>query len=139
MNVLEVLEAARGLISEPTRWTQGALARDARGEQCFANVPRAVQWCAIGALERVTTDVVAKRGARLRLQTAAECLFREVCDEAIVLPAAAVNDSLDHTAVLQMYDCAIKACGGQKKLPCEVIPLHILADITTEEPAHGNA
>jgi hypothetical protein len=38
------------LLSDPKRWTQGALARDKNGEAVSPFSPAAVAWCVLGAL-----------------------------------------------------------------------------------------
>ena len=47
--VLDVLKAARELISVPERWTQGHFARDASGNLVNSSNPAAVCWCVYGA------------------------------------------------------------------------------------------
>lgn len=51
---LETLRAVRELLSDPSRWTRGAYARDAEGNYANASGPNAVCWCAVGAFEKVT-------------------------------------------------------------------------------------
>ena len=47
-----VLVAARDLLSDPRRWTQGAMARRTDGEPVDPTSGRAEQWCAVGAINR---------------------------------------------------------------------------------------
>lgn len=54
--VLDVLVAARELISVPERWTRGSYARDIDGRQRGAKSDYATCWCASGAIERVAGD-----------------------------------------------------------------------------------
>ena len=54
--VVQVLEEVEGLLSDRKRWTQCALARDAKGMQVSAESPTACQWCLYGAMRRVTDD-----------------------------------------------------------------------------------
>jgi hypothetical protein len=49
---------AKDLLSDKSRWTQGALARDASGEPCRPCDDIARQWCVLGALMRVYGDTV---------------------------------------------------------------------------------
>ena len=48
----DLLAAAADLIAKPGAWTQGALARTAKGNRCAPTSRRAVCWCALGALDR---------------------------------------------------------------------------------------
>lgn len=52
---LSVLKDARELLSEPTRWTCGAFARDQCGNWVDVVEPRASCWCLIGAISRTIT------------------------------------------------------------------------------------
>lgn len=53
MDVHALLEKVRELFEEPSRWTQGALARDARGEVVLPDAPTACSWCLIGACFKI--------------------------------------------------------------------------------------
>jgi hypothetical protein len=60
--VIGALERAELVILQG--WTRGAFARDKRGQEVLPRSPRAVQWCASGALGRVTcgkTRVIAEQ------------------------------------------------------------------------------
>ena len=50
MTVLEVLKAARGLLSDERRWTKGAWARDATGRAIKSREPGAVCYCPVSAI-----------------------------------------------------------------------------------------
>lgn len=53
MEALDVLKGAYHLLDDPKRWTANAPARDADGKALNnANDPRAVAWCASGAMWR---------------------------------------------------------------------------------------
>jgi hypothetical protein len=54
MKVLQALLDIRQLLSDPTKWTQGALARDATGKTVDSYDPTACQWCVYGATELIT-------------------------------------------------------------------------------------
>ncbi|MBM3463715.1 MAG: hypothetical protein FJX76_16575 [Armatimonadetes bacterium] len=49
-NVKLALTAARAMITDPERWTKGALARDEGGAPVLPYEEGATCWCAIGAL-----------------------------------------------------------------------------------------
>jgi hypothetical protein len=120
LTTLEILTQARELISNPARWTQHALARDANGDSHPLAHPyhdhphwdgirgydsEACSWCALGAIEKVSnaslnTDSNSPPPARLALHRAAEKLYS--------LSTPEVNDTLGHAEVLNIYDRAIK-------------------------------
>jgi hypothetical protein len=54
MTPLETLKAARQLISDPAKWTQGEFARDVDGNEVKAWSEDATCFCAYGAIQRVT-------------------------------------------------------------------------------------
>ena len=49
----DLLDAAADLLTTPGAWTKGKLARASTGYPCAPDSPRAVCWCATGALLRV--------------------------------------------------------------------------------------
>lgn len=100
--VKTILREARALIEDPARWTQGASARTADGRETFAACPDAVQWCAAGAVRKVSDFPGSANHARANALLGAQA-------RAIGHTTPAVNDALGHTAVLQMFDAAIAA------------------------------
>jgi hypothetical protein len=72
---VETLKAARALISDRSKWTQGQgqplfrAARDAQGQHCNPDDPAAVCWCAHGAIEKFEPSLVGKRWAEDALTT----------------------------------------------------------------------
>lgn len=51
--LLEDLKAVRELLSEESRWTTAAAARDVSGKPVYPLSPAAVKWCVLGALQKV--------------------------------------------------------------------------------------
>lgn len=49
---IPLLRTVRHLLSEPGRWTDGALARNAAGKPVPYNSATATSWCLVGALNR---------------------------------------------------------------------------------------
>ena len=104
MSTLEVLKAARELISVRERWTQGLSARNARGARVKPQTEEATCWCAIGAICRT-----AEPGT----------LHRPVGPDSPVWPAidelskglrfglAYFNDHNPHSRVLARFDRTI--------------------------------
>lgn len=95
-NVVEVLEAARNLISDPERWTIEVCARDKDYQACGSKNPNATKWCAIGAIVRYAADPIFKLNARKLL-------------EDIVGNIGNYNDSHTHAEVIAVFDAAITA------------------------------
>jgi hypothetical protein len=102
--VAETLRAARELIADPERWTQGVFARDAEGRSVDPSDDRAVRWCAAGAIWRVAT--VAHGWCD------AYWLARDAAERAHDSGLTEVNDRLGHQAVLRVLDQAIAAAEG---------------------------
>jgi hypothetical protein len=65
------------LIDAPEKWTQGTFARDEHGESCVAYGPSAVQWCVLGALQRVYDQDLDRRHQAYR------CLMHAVTDPSL--------------------------------------------------------
>lgn len=55
--VAHVLNAAAKTIARPGRWTQGASARDRTGKEVLSRSPKAVCWCALGAIGRAASSL----------------------------------------------------------------------------------
>jgi len=52
-----VLERARDLLDDKARWTKGTVARNGYGNQVMSTESDAVQWCAVGAMEKCSVEV----------------------------------------------------------------------------------
>lgn len=59
MNVYtkKVLQRAKEIISSPERWTQGCYARDKNNFRVASDSPRAVKFCAQGAICRAASEL----------------------------------------------------------------------------------
>lgn len=95
MNTLDTLKAARELISDPRRWTQGCYARDELGNKTLCDASDACQWCALGSLLHYRADISTFR------------LLSQAAHNIHDAKADSVNDRLGHAAVLKMFDAAI--------------------------------
>ena len=51
-----ILNRALRLIEKPESWCQDMQARDREGSPISPNSPKAVQWCAVGAIRRASTE-----------------------------------------------------------------------------------
>lgn len=89
---VKILRAARDLISDPKKWTQGAYARDANGDLCRCEGPEAASWCAFGVLW-------GRQDATYYLVMCLPDSYKTV---------AAFNDCSTHEEVLALYARAIE-------------------------------
>ena len=106
MTPLEILKAARALITDPQRWTRDAYARDALGNRVESRSPHAVAWCASGAI------CAAAQGVSNNIQDRAnEALAEQVGVAGVSI--SAVNDSCGHAYILAAYDRAIAKLEGR--------------------------
>ena len=88
-HVLELLTFADTLLSEPDKWTKGALAREKNGDAIGVEVPGACQWCLWGAL-----TLAIKRHPQGNYQDGLECFKVLMGQEGgVVFSVAAFNDS----------------------------------------------
>lgn len=104
MDTLEILKAARNLISDPARWTQGEYARDAKGYHALATEECATCWCALGAILKMTkreNDVYRPVVAQL----AQHC---RAVDTPAPWAVSTFNDTHTHGEVLALFDTAIE-------------------------------
>jgi hypothetical protein len=116
MTPLEVLIAARSLISDPARWTRDAYARTAGGCEIRDSHPDAASWCASGAIWRTVTGAVedglfAWSEERSHAIHAAHALLSKAAGQRGIKDT---NDNGTHAEVLAMFDRAIQlARSGQ--------------------------
>ena len=103
MTPLETLNAARQIISDPAKWTQGVQARDEHGEQVPHNDPAAHSFCIMGAVNRV--NLPWKNSDAL---WALSKITRR--DFAASVPE--FNDTHTHAKILALFDAAIAELEG---------------------------
>lgn len=104
----EILKAARARIADPAHWCQNVNARSAKGNGVRYSSPRAVAWCAFGAINAEVRDPMsqAARDTQQQLDAAARGVFRRY--------VTAINDEGTHEDVLAMYDAAIAAAEAEE-------------------------
>jgi hypothetical protein len=110
MTTKDQLIAARAKIADRRNWTQHVLARDINGssDHPSKNVffglsprdPAACQWCAVGAIQAVTTTEEDDKAAFALVGIAARQLYGQ--------HPSTVNDDIGHDAVLACFDKAIE-------------------------------
>jgi hypothetical protein len=98
MTPLETLKAARQLISDPAKWTQGEFARDGDGDAVPVLNPRAHCFCALGAIEKTLGN-----GAWTESNNA----ISRVCSRKFDQEVGHFNDTHTHPEVLALFDAAI--------------------------------
>lgn len=103
--VMDLLREARALISDPDKWTQGALARNAHGSEVAHYSPDACKWCAVGAISRVAASNNASYDTEMSaysslVQASRRLFYSDAVGE--------VNDTHSHTDVLALFDRAIE-------------------------------
>ena len=103
MTPLETLKAARQLISDPAKWTQGVQARDEHGEQVPHSDRAAYCFCIMGAVNRVK-PLWKKLDALLALSKITRRDFAASVPE--------FNDTHTHAEVLALFDAAIAELEG---------------------------
>jgi hypothetical protein len=99
MTTLEILKAARDLISDPEHWTKRANARDSYGEIIGCSQPEAVRWCAYGALNKVS------RGDSATIRKAYDYLMGVNNFQGTTLEG--INDVWGHMRIISAFDAAI--------------------------------
>lgn len=106
MNSLEMLVAARELISYETKWTQGRFARDKEGDWTPAVSDKAHCFCALGALYKVSGEPeIHLESPELRVAiNSLHNLARKYSYES----ATSYNDNTNHTKVLALFDTVIE-------------------------------
>lgn len=99
MNRLELLKAARALISDPKAWIQGFYAKAADGDIAIAFDDNAVCFCAVGAVIHFQGDWQASAEALLDVEAGR---FDSTCCSMIDF-----NDKHTHAEVLAVFDATI--------------------------------
>lgn len=97
--VVEQLQNARDLITDPNKWTKRSFAKDSHGNSVSATSSRAVCFCSIGALEHVSNGIGYEKSLNI-LQSIAP-LYTTVI---------VYNDSYNttHDDILKLFDVAIE-------------------------------
>lgn len=98
MTPVEILKAARELISDRARWTQRVSARYENGLSCWIYDQAAVCWCASAAILKVSD-----KGVSTVNRQKAEIALRCTVDTSI----STFNDRHTHREVLDAFDRAI--------------------------------
>lgn len=127
-NALEMLLAAREIVSDPKRWTRGEMARDALDRP--SRLEDGVRFCSVGAVRKARIDVI-RRGNRREPLDAAErvrlfsstmdsckfaiCLLTQKSVKVNGVEIIEANDMLGHEAVLKAFDSAIEELSSKTR------------------------
>lgn len=95
MTPLEILRAVYLLLRDPSRWTQRAPARDAKGRPCYGASREAVCWCLVGAVSKCALGPNGMTYPAWR-----EAL--ELLTQATGGAPAQYNDNHEHTDIVAM-------------------------------------
>jgi hypothetical protein len=98
MNKLDILKAARNLITDPKNWTKGTSARNKYGRKVTPWCSEAVCWCSMGAIAKAANFPIENKE-----YSAAHEYLRVVMNSDV----ARFNDERTHRDVLNAFDTAI--------------------------------
>ena len=101
----EILKGVRWLVSDPKRWTTGAMARNEKGRICEAYDDKAVCWCLHGAVSAVSTLFDYKNRHHYPWE-----ISEFLCEMYL---SALYQDKMSHTTMLKRLDSVLKAEGVQ--------------------------
>jgi len=99
----QIIARALEIISDESRWTRGSLARLADGKPCACLNPRAVSFCALGALNRAAGELLADNGLHHAAEAEHEVLAAN--NELNGLPS--INDTDGRAVVIAMFKVAL--------------------------------
>lgn len=94
----DILRQSREKIADPKHWTKGNFAQDEEGEPVSTTSPRAVCWCAIGAID-------ATAGGLAALYWLSDAVHEKAGPSCSV---SEFNDKSEHADVLAAFDRAIE-------------------------------
>ena len=109
--VVNILSEAQELIRDPSKWSQGALARNKDGVAVHSDDKSACSWCALGAVDFIGTkrrEYIATSRALDAMSLAAEDWAHTASGTLGETAPTWVNDYFGHAAVMEMFDRAIQ-------------------------------
>jgi hypothetical protein len=102
----QVILRALEIISDESRWTVAAVARDQDGGLCPVTAPEAVRFCAVGALERAAFELLGDGVEPLLLADIEKAVLGA---NGARLSLAQINDHLGREAVVELFKKTIAA------------------------------
>lgn len=108
----QILWNARNLIANPKHWVQNDLAKTANNESCQPWDPKAVKFCAFGALLKTAYDATGDQDIAWHFAhvATASVLASDTSDDAYLYEGLfEINDRQGRLAVLALFDRALAA------------------------------
>jgi hypothetical protein len=99
----QIIARALEIISDESKWTRGSLARLADGKPCACLNPRAVSFCAVGALYRAACELLAVNG----FHHASDAEHEVLAANNELRGLASINDTEGREAVIAMFKVAL--------------------------------
>jgi hypothetical protein len=99
----QIITRALEIISDESKWTRASLARLADGTACACLNPRAVRFCAVGALNRAAGELLSSNAFQHALE--AEQYVLKANSELNGL--ASINDNDGRKVVIAMFKVAL--------------------------------
>lgn len=99
MKISDQLKAAKAIIASPSKWLQGAYAKDANGFACRGDNPQATCFCSLGALQAVN-NCYSDAPSQPAISVLKQFMGGDVPE---------FNDSATHEQVMEAFDKAIAA------------------------------
>jgi hypothetical protein len=103
----QIIERALEIISDESKWTRGAMARNKLGHSCSAWDHEAVRFCAIGAIYRAAFDMLGETLDSAVVEITEACIVAANGLEHSSIPS--VNDHEGRDAVVAMFQKALAA------------------------------
>jgi len=109
------LEAAKELISDPSKWIRFNFAQDSEGRIVEATDRSACKWCLLGAVNKTEESIYTYGSVYGFLEAAAKDFgysWTRVDLKGIGNPPL-LNDETDHPTVMKMFSLAIRYAKGE--------------------------
>ena len=101
----QIVTRARQLISDPTCWTQGELAKRKNGLPIEPSDPEAYRFCAVGALTRAASELTSDAFTANALADEVHIALLTSAEIPAGLTLECVNDiGQGHSAILKIFD-----------------------------------
>jgi hypothetical protein len=99
----QIISRALEIISHESKWTRGSMARLVDGKPCASLNPRAVRFCAVGALYRAAGELLTGNG----FYHASEAEHEVLAANNELRGLASINDNDGREAVIAMFKVAL--------------------------------
>jgi hypothetical protein len=103
----EIVQKARGLISDKKHWTHGSYAATRSGKPCHTAHPDVYKFCAEGAICLAALRAVKGRMAKGMHMGHAVVIALNSVSSGTPMTVICINDANGHQAVLELFDKAL--------------------------------